>query len=134
LEVPFFLLQGESDVITLTSLAEEYFEEVEAPTKGLALINDAGHFAAFTQPRRFLIELRTRSAHWRPRPISRPCPRCDRTTITLGGQARIYAQPIRRRFRTRTYMLERVPGKSTATVAPTTGQWPEVQARRGRGC
>jgi alpha-beta hydrolase superfamily lysophospholipase len=41
LEVPFFLLQGESDVITLTSLAEEYFEEVEAPTKGLALINDA---------------------------------------------------------------------------------------------
>ncbi|HET6752729.1 MAG TPA: hypothetical protein VFH23_02110 [Jiangellaceae bacterium] len=59
MEVPFFLLQGESDVITLTSLAEEYFEEGEAPTKGLALINDAGHFAAFTQPRRFLIELRT---------------------------------------------------------------------------
>ena len=35
-EVPFFLFQGESDVITLTSLAEEYFGEVEAPTKGLA--------------------------------------------------------------------------------------------------
>jgi pimeloyl-ACP methyl ester carboxylesterase len=58
-EVPF-LLQGESDVITLTSLAEECSEEVEAPTKGLALINDAGHFAAFTQPDRFLAELRTR--------------------------------------------------------------------------
>ena len=59
-EVPFFLFQGERDVVTLTTLAEEYFEEVEAPTKGLALIKDAGHFAAFTQPERFLAELLTR--------------------------------------------------------------------------
>src|SRR5829696_2040 len=28
---PLFLLQGESDVITLTTLATEYFAEVEAP-------------------------------------------------------------------------------------------------------
>jgi hypothetical protein len=33
-EVPFFLFQGESDVITVTSLAEEYFQEVEAPDQG----------------------------------------------------------------------------------------------------
>jgi pimeloyl-ACP methyl ester carboxylesterase len=59
-EVPFFLFQGERDVVTLTTLAEEYFEEVEAPTKGLALIKDAGHFAAFTQPDRFLAELLAR--------------------------------------------------------------------------
>jgi pimeloyl-ACP methyl ester carboxylesterase len=59
-EVPFFLFQGESDVVTLTTLAEEYFEEVEAPTKELALIRDAGHFAAFTQPKRFLAELLAR--------------------------------------------------------------------------
>jgi pimeloyl-ACP methyl ester carboxylesterase len=59
-EVPFFLFQGERDVVTLTTLAEEYFEEVEAPTKGLALIPDAGHFAAFTQPERFLAELLAR--------------------------------------------------------------------------
>jgi pimeloyl-ACP methyl ester carboxylesterase len=59
-DVPFFLFQGESDVITVTSLATEYFAEVEAPTKELALIEDAGHFAAFTQPDRFLTELRTR--------------------------------------------------------------------------
>jgi pimeloyl-ACP methyl ester carboxylesterase len=59
LEVPFFLFQGEQDVITLTSLATEYFTEVQAPTKGLALIPDAGHFAAFTQPDRFLAELVT---------------------------------------------------------------------------
>jgi pimeloyl-ACP methyl ester carboxylesterase len=66
-KVPFFLFQGESDVVTLTTLAEEYFEEVEAPTKGLALIKDAGHFAAFTQPDRFLAELRTRV-----RPLASP--------------------------------------------------------------
>jgi pimeloyl-ACP methyl ester carboxylesterase len=47
-EVPFFLFQGETDVVTLTSLAFEYFEEVEPPTKELALIAGAGHFAAFT--------------------------------------------------------------------------------------
>jgi len=66
-EVPFFLFQGESDVVTLTTPATEYFEEVEAPTKGLALIKDAGHFAAFTQPERFLAELRTRV-----RPLASP--------------------------------------------------------------
>jgi pimeloyl-ACP methyl ester carboxylesterase len=60
LEVPFFLFQGETDVITLTTLATEYFQEVEAPTKELALIPDAGHFAAFTQPERFLTDLFTR--------------------------------------------------------------------------
>ncbi|HJQ86837.1 MAG TPA: alpha/beta hydrolase [Propionibacteriaceae bacterium] len=59
-DLPFFLFQGESDVITLTTLATEYFAEVEAPNKDLALIKDAGHFAAFTQPDRFLTELLTR--------------------------------------------------------------------------
>lgn len=58
-EVPFFLFQGESDVITLAGLAEEYFAEVEAPVKELALIQNAGHFAAFTQPDLFLTELLT---------------------------------------------------------------------------
>jgi pimeloyl-ACP methyl ester carboxylesterase len=59
-EVPFFLFQGETDVVTLTSLATEYFTEMEAPTKGLVLIKDAGHFAAFTQPDQLLTELLTR--------------------------------------------------------------------------
>jgi hypothetical protein len=34
----FFLFQGETDVVTMTPLAEEYLQEVEAPTKGMALI------------------------------------------------------------------------------------------------
>jgi hypothetical protein len=43
---------------------------VEAPAKELALIKDAGHFAAFTRPDRFLTELLTRV-----RPLtSRPAP------------------------------------------------------------
>jgi pimeloyl-ACP methyl ester carboxylesterase len=56
-EIPFFLFQGDSDVITLTGLALEYYREVEAPVKGLALIQNAGHFAAFSQPGQFLNEL-----------------------------------------------------------------------------
>jgi pimeloyl-ACP methyl ester carboxylesterase len=62
-EVPFFVFQGESDVITLTSLAKEYFSEVDAPIKKFDLIKNAGHFAAFTQPDQFLAELLT---HVRP--------------------------------------------------------------------
>lgn len=58
-DVPFFLFQGERDVITLTSLAEEYFAEVEAPVKVMSLIKNAGHFAAFTQPEQFLDALLT---------------------------------------------------------------------------
>jgi pimeloyl-ACP methyl ester carboxylesterase len=76
LEVPFFLFQGESDVITLTTLAQEYFEEIEAPAKRLALIPDAGHFAAFTQPDRFLAELLARvcplASQARPASIREP--------------------------------------------------------------
>lgn len=56
-EVPFFLFQGERDVITLTGPAEMYFAEVEAPVKELSLIKNAGHFAAFTQPEQFLAAL-----------------------------------------------------------------------------
>jgi hypothetical protein len=50
--------QGESDVITLTT---EYYADLDAPNKELALIKDAGHFAAFTRPDRFLTELLTRA-------------------------------------------------------------------------
>jgi hypothetical protein len=54
--VPFILFQSKTDVITLTSLAE-YLQEVQAPAEDLALIKDAGRFAPFTQPDRFVAEL-----------------------------------------------------------------------------
>ena len=47
-------------MITLTTLATEYYADLEAPNKELALIKDAGYFAAFTRPDRFLAELLTR--------------------------------------------------------------------------
>jgi pimeloyl-ACP methyl ester carboxylesterase len=59
-EIPFFIFQGENDVLTLPSQAEAYFDDVIAPVKGMTLIRDAGHFAAFTQPEQFLRELLTR--------------------------------------------------------------------------
>jgi hypothetical protein len=60
-EIPFFLFQGETDVITLTSLAEEYFVEVDAPVKQIALIKNADHSAPFTQSDQFLTQLLTRT-------------------------------------------------------------------------
>jgi pimeloyl-ACP methyl ester carboxylesterase len=57
-EVPFFLFQGGSDVVTLTQPAVEYFAEVSAPKKALVLIDGASHFCAFTHPAPFLTALR----------------------------------------------------------------------------
>lgn len=58
-KVPFYLLQGARDVVTLTAPAVEYFNEVRAPAKRLVLIEQASHFCAFTQPAAFLHALRT---------------------------------------------------------------------------
>ena len=58
--VPFFLFQGDADPFTPTDLATAHFAAVEAPHKQLALIHEAGHFAAFTRPEQFLHELLTR--------------------------------------------------------------------------
>jgi pimeloyl-ACP methyl ester carboxylesterase len=58
-EVPFHLFQGDRDVVTLTGPAVDYFGEVQAPQKELVLIDGASHFAAFSQPGRFLEALRT---------------------------------------------------------------------------
>ena len=62
-EIPFFIIQGENDVLTAPSLARAYFNDVVAPIKRMILISDAGHFAAFLQPDQFLDELLT---HVRP--------------------------------------------------------------------
>ena len=59
-DVPFFVFQGENDVVTMTSLVQDYFDDVAAPVKEMALIRNAGHFAAFMQPEQFLSELLTR--------------------------------------------------------------------------
>ncbi|MFI0793675.1 alpha/beta fold hydrolase [Micromonospora rubida] len=72
-ELPIFVFQGASDVLTLTDLAQEYFAQIDAPHKEMALIKDASHFAAFTQPERFREELVNRVL-----PVIRP--HSNRTT------------------------------------------------------
>lgn len=63
LATPFFLFQGERDIITPPESAKSFFDDVTAPVKKFALIEDASHFAAFRRPDRFLDLL---LAHVRP--------------------------------------------------------------------
>lgn len=53
-EVPFFIFQGEHDVLTTPKLARAYFEDVAAPSKRMELVAEAGHFVAFLRPEPFL--------------------------------------------------------------------------------
>jgi pimeloyl-ACP methyl ester carboxylesterase len=55
--VPVYLLQGDTDAHTLTSLVEEYYPAVEAPAKDLVLIPGGGHCAVLMQPAAFLAAL-----------------------------------------------------------------------------
>ena len=56
-EIPFFILQGERDVLTTPLLARAFFEDVIAPEKRFGAIANAGHFAASLQPEEFLRQL-----------------------------------------------------------------------------
>jgi pimeloyl-ACP methyl ester carboxylesterase len=55
--VPFFVIQGRGDVMTPTTAAVAYFNQVKAPVKALILIEGAGHFAFMTHPGEFLAAL-----------------------------------------------------------------------------
>ncbi|MBZ5537541.1 MAG: alpha/beta hydrolase [Acidobacteriia bacterium] len=57
LKVPFFVIQGEEDMVTPTSVAVKYFNVVKAPKKKLILIEHAGHFAIVTHREEFLAAL-----------------------------------------------------------------------------
>ncbi|MCJ1679159.1 alpha/beta hydrolase [Streptomyces sp. APSN-46.1] len=76
-ELPFFLFQGDSDVITPTERARAYFDDVEAPVKEFALIENSSHWAAFRHPEVFLDLLLT---HVRPALTDRSL--TDRTRTT----------------------------------------------------
>jgi pimeloyl-ACP methyl ester carboxylesterase len=57
IKVPFFVIQGNEDMVTPTSVAVQYFEVVKAPKKRLILIDRAGHFALVTHREEFLAAL-----------------------------------------------------------------------------
>ncbi|WSJ71909.1 lysophospholipase [Kitasatospora sp. NBC_01302] len=52
--MPFFVFQGEHDVLTPPAPAKRFFDDVSAPVKEFALIEGASHFASFRRPERFL--------------------------------------------------------------------------------
>jgi pimeloyl-ACP methyl ester carboxylesterase len=52
--VPFFIFQGESDIITPVASAEAFLERLEAPQKAFVTIPQAGHLAEFCNPHLFL--------------------------------------------------------------------------------
>ncbi len=62
-EIPFFIFQGENDVLTTPVLARAFFNDVVAPLKRMDLITDSGHFAAFQRPEYFLCLLLTHVRH-----------------------------------------------------------------------
>ncbi|QHC21291.1 alpha/beta hydrolase [Streptomyces sp. GS7] len=52
--IPFFVFQGDSDVLTPPEPARRFFDDVTAPVKDFALIRNASHFASFRHPDQFL--------------------------------------------------------------------------------
>ena len=57
LRLPFFVIQGQEDMVTPTSVAVQYFKVVKAPKKKLVIIEHAGHFALVTHREEFLAAL-----------------------------------------------------------------------------
>jgi pimeloyl-ACP methyl ester carboxylesterase len=55
--LPVYVIQGEDDFITPTSMAHSFFDSVRAPAKEFAVIRGGGHFALFTNSDQFLQEL-----------------------------------------------------------------------------
>ncbi|MER5183139.1 alpha/beta hydrolase [Streptomyces sp. NPDC002896] len=53
-QIPFFVFQGDSDVLTPPEPARSFFDAATAPAKDFALIEGASHFASFRHPDQFL--------------------------------------------------------------------------------
>ncbi|MDH6123477.1 alpha/beta hydrolase [Kitasatospora sp. GP82] len=58
--LPFFVFQGDSDVLTPPEPARRFLDDVTAPVKDFALIRNASHFASFRHPDQFLDLMLTR--------------------------------------------------------------------------
>ena len=46
-KIPFFIFQGEGDILTPVATARAYFDRIQAPHKEFVLIQHAGHLAEF---------------------------------------------------------------------------------------
>jgi pimeloyl-ACP methyl ester carboxylesterase len=56
--VPIYLLQGTQDNITVMSSTRAYYDAIRAPHKEFVGLEGGGHFAVWSMPNRFLMELR----------------------------------------------------------------------------
>jgi pimeloyl-ACP methyl ester carboxylesterase len=56
-EIPFFVLQGEEDILTPVATAKAYVAHIHAPQKAFVSLKGAGHLAEFCHPHQFLQEL-----------------------------------------------------------------------------
>ena len=52
-ERPVYFIMGEHDMVTPVSLAREYFNVLEAPSKEFILMDDTAHFPFFEDPAKF---------------------------------------------------------------------------------
>ncbi|MFF3216111.1 alpha/beta fold hydrolase [Streptomyces sp. NPDC002886] len=59
-DLPFFIFQGDRDVITPAERARRFFDDVQAPVKEFELIGNSSHFACYRDPQRFLDLMLTR--------------------------------------------------------------------------
>ncbi|MDZ4374645.1 MAG: alpha/beta hydrolase [Phenylobacterium sp.] len=71
--VPLVIIQGDEDIQTPTSLAREYFDRLQAPSKTFVLLPGGGHSAVFAMPDDFHQAL---LKHARPLAME-PQPRSD---------------------------------------------------------
>ena len=53
-QVPVFVFNGDHDTITPTELVQPWFDMLQAPSKGLVIMEDAGHSAVLAEPEVFL--------------------------------------------------------------------------------
>lgn len=56
-KIPVYFFQGSEDELTVTPLAKEYFDKINAPHKEMVLLEGAGHFAVWSKADKFLQEL-----------------------------------------------------------------------------
>lgn len=54
---PIFIFAGGEDRTTPSSLAEEYYQRIQAPQKRLFVVNDAAHYVFMERPGLFLVDL-----------------------------------------------------------------------------
>ena len=59
-ETPIFIIQGTSDVMTPTELAEQWLEAVDAPHKEMIKVEHGGHLVMATTPEAYLRALVSR--------------------------------------------------------------------------